>query len=215
MTRGRWITPDETGDSNIARCLSVPEKLQPAVNWSLEQLTFAANWEQVGDLTPDECAEAMADVIAAYYESVCELPAEYPDNFAFFWEEMKVITGNALLVNLNTGIYYAMRWQQSAAAINDELEISCLLRAGTYLLTQIDHRSNVSGQQQWYVDGVAQTGVLELYNSSNQNNHITTKTMVIPDDGVHVLRSKVPSKNASSGGYACHITHVILTRTGA
>lgn len=111
MARGRWITPEETGDSNIARCLSVPEKLQPAVNWALEQMTFAENWEQVGALTPQECADAMTDVLSTYYESVCDVPQIFPEYYWFTQANFTVINGAGLSISLASNQILDGNWQ--------------------------------------------------------------------------------------------------------
>jgi len=160
------MTPDTTGDSNIARCLSVPEKLQPAVNWALEQLTFEDNWEQVGDLTPAECAAAIVDVLSAYYQSEdCTVPTT-PQNDFIFWKEGNITAGNALLLNIVSTQAFNTYWFQSAAVINDEIEFKVMLDAGQYDLTIMGRKSTNSGIQHWIIDTVEDAQTIDL-NVSN------------------------------------------------
>jgi len=215
MSKGRWITPDETGESNLARCLSVPEKLQPAVSGALQLLTFADNWEQVGDLTPAECADAMIDVLSEYYESVCDVPQVFPDRCAFFWNEIVIVNGNVLLADQNNALQHAVIWYQNVAALNDEVYIPVHLQSGTYELREIVWTTGASGRQKWYVDTTAQASFVEMYSAVSTANVIKTHTIVIPTDGNHNLGCKMDAKHASSTGYQNRVTFVKLIRTGA
>lgn len=55
-----WLTPDEpTTPGEVCRVLRFPRQFEQHVRGALGLLTFAFNWEISGDMTPDECAEAM------------------------------------------------------------------------------------------------------------------------------------------------------------
>jgi microcystin-dependent protein len=56
VTRKAWLTPDSESGI-LCRSLSIPEQLLPAVLGALGLLTYAYNWEEFGDMTPEECAE--------------------------------------------------------------------------------------------------------------------------------------------------------------
>jgi len=201
MPRGRWVTPDTTGDSDIARCLSVPINLQPSVNWALEQLTFADSWEQVGDLTPVQCAAAMQDVLDAYYESVCDVPQLFPLTQDIFWRDGQIMSGNALAFTQGTGLWLNGEWHQQTAAINDELRFRIFLKSGFYYLTMIGRTQSDCGEQTWPVDNVAQSGSLDWYSAAQTNNVVKSQYLEIPESGDHVLESRVQGKNASSSNY--------------
>lgn len=56
MTRHAWLTPDSESGI-LCRSLAIPEQLLPAVLGALGLLTYSYNWEEFGDMTPQECAE--------------------------------------------------------------------------------------------------------------------------------------------------------------
>jgi len=208
------MTPDTTGDSNIARCLSVPEKLQPAVNWALEQLTFADNWEEVGDLTPAECAAAMVDVLSAYYESEdCTLP-NTPQNDFLLWKEANVTAGSAMVSGILASQELNTVWFQTGVALNDEVEFKVMLEQGTYDLTIHGRKFSGSGIQHWIIDGAEDAQTIDMYNATSSLNFEATISIVVTFSGEHSLKCKISSKNGASSGYANHMGYIKLTRTG-
>lgn len=58
---GAWLTIDEPGEV-VCRALSIPLNFLPHVMGALGDLCEASNWEQSGELTPEECAELMAQM---------------------------------------------------------------------------------------------------------------------------------------------------------
>lgn len=58
MSRRAWITPDNTPSGNTCWRVFCPNDLffEAALRGALLELQQAHNWEQVGTLTPDECA---------------------------------------------------------------------------------------------------------------------------------------------------------------
>lgn len=214
MAKGRWITPDETGDSNIARCLSIPEKLQPAANWALQQLTFPDNWEQVGTLTPAECAAAFVDVLSAYYESEGCTDMNAPDRQLVLWTEGVVSAGNAIAQFVDASQGLNTYWAQSAPAINDEVVFSVLLQAGTYDLTIVGQRQSASGIQHWIIDGAEDAQTIDMYNSGLTVNYTATISIVIASSGLHEIKCKISTKNGSSSNYQNRMTYFKLIRTG-
>lgn len=70
-----WLTPETipTGD-NTCRQLVIPNDLYlvSAVTGALYELTMPENWEQFGEKTPEEAAQAMRDMLEAYLTSTCE-----------------------------------------------------------------------------------------------------------------------------------------------
>ncbi len=69
-----WLTPDTIPiGGEVCRLLVIPADvyLIAAVTGALYELTFPKNWEPFGEKTPDETADAMADMLAAYMESDC------------------------------------------------------------------------------------------------------------------------------------------------
>lgn len=62
-----WLTPS-AGLGVVYRTLAIPTPFLSQVSGALNSLSMAWNWEEYGDMTPDECAQAMSDMIDAYYE---------------------------------------------------------------------------------------------------------------------------------------------------
>jgi hypothetical protein len=214
MSRPRWITPDTTGDSNIARCLIVPEKLQPAVNWALEQLTFPENWEQVGDLTPQECADAFVEVLSAYYESEdCSIVLTDRQEFQL-WRAGNPTVGNPLVASVLSTQELNTIWAQSASAINDEVEFMLLLEQGFYDLYIMGRKLNSGGIQHWLVDGAEDGETIDMYAASALVNYTTSINLSFTYSGLHSLKCKMSTKNASSSGYTNQMTWIKLIRTG-
>lgn len=214
MTKGRWITPNETGDSNIARCLSVPEFLQPAVNGALQDLTFADNWEQVGDLTPEECAAAMVDVLSTYYESEDCSNVDTPTQQTVLWIDGKENVGNVLQLNILATQVMNQYWRQQSPAINDEMLFNILLAEGTYDLTIVGRRDNGSGVQHWIIDGTEDGDTIEMYAAAAADNYTATISVAVLFSGLHAIKCKISSKNGSSSNYRNNMTYFKMIRTG-
>lgn len=214
MPKGKWLTPDTTGDSNIARCLSVPENLQQMVNYALQTLTYADNWEAFGTLTPQECADAFKDVLAAYYESEdCSMP-NTPRNDFIFWKQGKELAGNPLLTTLLATQEFNTVWNQSAAALNDEMEFAVMLEQGTYDLAILARKTNASGVQHWIIDSVEDAQTIDCYSASTVLNFVSTISIAVLFSGEHSIVCKMSSKNAASASYVNQMTYFKLTRTG-
>lgn len=59
-SRWRWLTPDEPSEGGyITRSLHIPIGFEHFVMGALEELCLEWNWEEHGDMTPDECASLM------------------------------------------------------------------------------------------------------------------------------------------------------------
>lgn len=64
----KWLTPDNViNDAQIDRCLVIPERFLPFVGGALLMLAESQNWEQFGDMTPDECANECLTILETYY----------------------------------------------------------------------------------------------------------------------------------------------------
>lgn len=65
-----YLTPNaETGDR--CRSLSIPIEFVHIVSGALGELEQAYNWEQFGDMTVDDCVNAMRTMIADYHDGGC------------------------------------------------------------------------------------------------------------------------------------------------
>jgi len=64
-----WLTPNwNEGAGTICRKVVVPAFFIEEVSGALYDMTLADNWESHGDMTPQECADAMSTMLDAWYE---------------------------------------------------------------------------------------------------------------------------------------------------
>lgn len=215
MPRNRWITPDATGGGNIARCLSVPPSLQPAVNGALQELLNEYNWEQVGNMTPAECVEAMTNVLSTYYESECDVPQTFPEFQHWLWTSGQLITGSSPTNEILSAQILNYSSFQGPPEVNDRIRFYAFLRSGTYTLKQIGRTDTASGIQHWIIDGVEQGETVDKYAAVAANNAMSAINVYLLTDGFHELDCKMATKNASSTGYRNRVTFFDLRRTGA
>lgn len=61
-----WLTPNAE-DGIVYRLLRIPAPLLHVVNGALAQLEFVYNWEQFGDMTPEEAVEAASQMMDTYF----------------------------------------------------------------------------------------------------------------------------------------------------
>lgn len=68
-----YLTGDNPGSATLCRVLLIPDDLYllMAVNGALLELTNPANWEESGDLSPEEAATLMQTMFDSYVESDC------------------------------------------------------------------------------------------------------------------------------------------------
>jgi hypothetical protein len=77
--RRAWLTPDTVVEAaDHCRQLLIPgsEEWLAIVSGALAELTLPYNWEQSGDLTPQEAAEIATSMLLGYYTGSCAQGAE-------------------------------------------------------------------------------------------------------------------------------------------
>jgi len=78
MARLAWLTPDEIPTDTVERRLCIPNSPQilSVVTGALLPLAYAENWEQYGDVTPDEIAARMSLMIEEFLAvtGLCKMP---------------------------------------------------------------------------------------------------------------------------------------------
>lgn len=63
-----WLTPSaEVG--TVYRVLAIPVPFLTQVSGALLDLELLHNWEEYGDMTPEQCVDAMSAMINEYYEA--------------------------------------------------------------------------------------------------------------------------------------------------
>lgn len=71
MSRHAWLTPDSIPDDKLCRLLRIPNdiNIRGAVSGALLDLTLERNWEQFGDVTPEDMASAMLTMLENFWVS--------------------------------------------------------------------------------------------------------------------------------------------------
>jgi len=87
MTGGKWLTPNEGGDTFLCRPVFIPidDELyfMAAVNGALLELTHVWNWEDFGTMSAQEAADMMFEMYQLYAvgtcdsDCVCTIPPAY------------------------------------------------------------------------------------------------------------------------------------------
>jgi microcystin-dependent protein len=62
-----WLTPSEEA-GYVYRTLRIPTQFLSQVNGALIGLEEIWNWEEYGDMSPQECVDAMREMLFAYWE---------------------------------------------------------------------------------------------------------------------------------------------------
>ena len=68
---GKWLTPDLPTGVLTCRQFLIPTVLLPAFDGALGMLTIPEAWETFGEMTPDDAAQTLYDVILQSYDRGC------------------------------------------------------------------------------------------------------------------------------------------------
>ena len=93
-------------------------------------------------------------------------------------------------------------------------EFEVILRAGTYSLTCVHHRSSGQAIATFTLNGNALT-TIDLYSATVTTNNFSTVTGLTVPEGRHTLRVAADTRNASANGWYLWINAIQLVRTGA
>lgn len=210
MSRGAYLTPDTPDGDPIGRILYIPNTLVPAVNGALSELTYPFNWEQYGDMTPADAAQAAQDMLDAYYSS--EIPMTIsPTQIVIPLAHRFTDTG--LIWNSDANENGAGYWTYSPAAINTKTTWRIRVMPGEYFLSMGYQSANSMGIVTAQIDGV-DVATRDMYSASLTRNNLgsISPPFDISDSEYHELTLIMKSKNASSSNYQARYTSMILTR---
>lgn len=89
-----YLTPQTTPATFICRRLRIPNDIGylMAVNGALAELALARNWEQFGDVTPEEARAAMLNMLLDTLDSVCDEGTPEPGEMLIFTPDASLIT---------------------------------------------------------------------------------------------------------------------------
>lgn len=68
-----WLTPNNIPEDDECRPLFIPHSAEwlAIVSGAILELTRSWNWEEFGELTPEECAERMQQMQQQFYDGIC------------------------------------------------------------------------------------------------------------------------------------------------
>jgi len=68
-----WLTPNEPPEETDCRRLLIPANSEwlALISGALTELTYAYNWQEFGDLTPDQTVTIMRAIVDGYYDEPC------------------------------------------------------------------------------------------------------------------------------------------------
>ena len=131
------------------------------------------------------------------------------DIMATFWQlastrEVGSAFGLQMATSFTSMPIYGYQYYQQPAALNDQFSQSFVLSSGSYSLFAIGLTAPNRGIITWELDGVVQ-GVMDYYAAPGLVNVVKSCSLTVLTNGVHTLRAKMLSKNASSADYFCTI----------
>lgn len=209
----KFITPDAADFNEVCRVLTIPAGYAAVVMGALFELTYGYRWEVGGDSIED-AIDKMSAMIDAAYESDCNAMTSTPRHDLKLWREGQVITGGAMQIVILATQILGGYFQQSGAAVNDELSFPVMLEEGTYDLTICYRKNAFGGIIRWYVDGVDSGQTVDTYASTATMNNETAKSVTVVGSGEHLINAKVSAKAAASGGYFAQVSYLKIDRTG-
>jgi hypothetical protein len=113
-------------------------------------------------------------------------------------DEATIVTGNALLLTINTGQLHNGYVNQSASAQNDAFTQSVFLQAGVYTFSVLGVTNTNRAKCDWYLDGTLVVSAQDWYSASGVANVIKTASVTVVGDGYHVLKGIAATRNASN-----------------
>lgn len=96
---------------------------------------------------------------------------------------------------------------QTLASINQEFVFSFICAAGHLYIYPFSVKKSTAGIVHYYLDDVDK-GNIDFYSASPSYNHEQEIDLGTVSEGLHTLKTKVESKNASSSGYEYLITAI-------
>lgn len=138
----------------------------------------------------------------------------FPKRACIFVDELTVLTGNAIAVDVQSLEHYNMIGRQSAAANGDEFTWTWLLASGSYTVYILGATGTASGIFDLYVKQLP-SGSFSSFSTGNDMysavtvwNVIKTATITLAESALYEFKSKVNGKNASSSAYEIFLAKI-------
>ena len=128
--------------------------------------------------------------------------SEYPNSFTHWHDESMVLSGAALLRDINPVYAYSTISYQPSNTVGDSFTFSRQIAAGTYDITLLGDAFLNRGICSLAIDGTTMHTDLDFY-SNNSNNRVMTLTrsVVVPSSALHTFIISTVGKNVNSSAY--------------
>jgi hypothetical protein len=208
----KMVIPTGGSDEPPACYLPVAQSWKHVLVGLLERPLSDWFWEG----TDDEIEAANAEVAKWIdYLEECESMFAIVQGFTFF--DCYIHATGGMAYGANALQIHGGFWVNTSASVNESvLEITPLLRAGTYNATLFGAKSSNLGKFRWRIDGEYNDAAhdMDMYNATPLYCVEVTKPVVIVGDGLHEMRLDNVGKNASSSAYYLVFSGLRLVRTG-
>ena len=219
---GWYETPDTLPGTKRCYQIEIPDnpEIIASVIGQLQELANPKTWSYIGDVTPDEIAEAMRDMVGEMTESECEMPVPevgYQTRITLWHRWAQIQTGNALQTVIDATNMHNHYVRQNTAAIGDETYQECWLSEGLWQIRVLYFRAVVNGKVSFifqHQPSLAQVTPISLQDLSGatQANSVLTASFTITQAGHYKMFTNVGAGGASTGGFFCPIIHTELWR---
>lgn len=126
----------------------------------------------------------------------------YPNRATIHPFERQIVAGNAFTVTISAGYIGGAAIFQNTSSSSDITSTTVELGSGTYTFWMYFTSYNAGGIMTLEVDGT-NVGTIDTYSgSSNAQAYGTITSISIATNGVHLVRFKMLTKNASSSAYS-------------
>lgn len=198
-----WLTGDSLAPQT-GRILVIPGDLAflMAVNGALAELGMEHNWEQFGTVTPEDTAQAMRDMLQAYF--VSEIPPEVEQmntSLILFPASAFIPSGNAFVWFTSSTMELGGYWQQNPAQTADQFRWEQYIAPGNYNYQMTYLRQTTNGKGTFYITPDFSTFLVSVnidFRGALLANQRFTGTFTVPEPGAKYIIG-VDGTGASSG----------------
>ena len=209
MSRARWLTPDSAAGGSLCRALHIPPELTEIVSGALDALTAPANYEQSGDMTPDQTAALAWSMLQTYPEN-CPVSVSPTQSRLIYPASLKNV-GSADEFVTATNQWLGGVWRSITPAIGDKWFFNAPCDIGYYKAKWIGRKNSSSGIVEVRI-GSLTMDEFDLYNATGVMTIVNLTDFEIGEPATLPITVEVIGKRAASGGYEAMLSELVIYR---
>lgn len=209
MSRARWLTPDSAAGGDLCRVLHIPPELTEIVSGALDVLTDPDNYEQSGDLTPDQTA-ALAWSMLQNYPEDCPVLVAPTQSRLIYPASLKNVGSADEFVTANNQ-WLSGVWRSVTPAIGDKWFFNAPCDIGYWKAKWIGRKNQNSGIVEVHIGGLT-TDEFDLYNATGVMTVVDLTDFEIAVPATLPVTVEVIGKRAASGGYEAMLSELVIYR---